>query len=808
MFKPSKMDLVNSERTLADFVPYSVHSSPFNMRTDRGDTLTVFKIAGVSHEAADDEDLLVWHDSLAGMVKGIGNGNIAFWSHTARRKRSEFPGGEFANNFAGRLNSKYRQHLAGADMMVNEHYLTMVLRKPRGLAGWLGGNNKKTVVALREAVDDANEVLDDLSDTVLASMQRYNTRRLGVYEQNGVLYSEAAEFLGFLVNGEWQPEPLTKGRIAYSMTTSRVSFGDEQFEIRTPEARMVGKLLGVTEYRTETTQTGHMNGLLTLPFEFVLSQSFACIDRLKAQDALKKQRKLLENADDAAVSQIEAIRVAEDDVASNRIVIGEHDLSLMLLAPDAGTLNKNVALARSALSNLGFKAIVEDACNEAAYFARLPGVFDMRVRPAPITSRNLVGFSSFHNYPSGRQDGNQWGPALTLLKSTSGTPFYFNFHLPPGGRKSVDEENQDDRVAGHTMILGPTGAGKTVVQCFMLAQAEKYKPTVFTFDKDQGQEIAIKAFGGQYWTLKNGEPSGFNPCAMPDTPENRSALTGIVKRCIRGENPNYEFSPARERELSEAIDGLYGMDFGHRNLSSLIQFFDRSDPDGNFHRLAKWTRRENGSLAWLLDNEVDRLSLSGNRHFGFDVTAFLENDETRTVVVQYLFHRMEQLIDGRRFILNMDEFWRLLMDPYFSKKALDAVKTYRKRNAIGVFGTQSPSDVLKSPISAPLIEQCVSQVYLPAPKASREDYIDGFKLTEREFDIIKREMPEKSLRGFLFKQGMDSCVCELNLRGFDDELAVLSGTAASVEVANAAIAKAGPDPEEWLPVFHDMRKSL
>ena len=187
------------------------------------------------------------------------------------------------------------------------------------------------------------------------------------------------------------------------------------------------------------------------------------------------------------------------------------------------------------------------------------------------------------------------------------------------------------------------------------------------------------------------------------------------------------------------------------------------------------------------------------------MTAFLDNDETRTATVMYLFHRMEQLIDGRRFILNMDEFWKMLLDPYFEKKALDAVKTYRKRNAIALFGTQSPGDVLSAGISQALIEQCVTQLYLPNPKAAKKDYIDGFKLTHREYEIIKDEMPEQGIRGFLFKQGTASTVCELNLRGFDDELAVLSGTASSVEIANKAIELAGENPQAWLPMFHKLR---
>lgn len=799
-----KQPQANATRSVGDWVPYTRHSNEFNVRTDKGDVLTVFKVAGAAHEAADSDDLQAWHEGLAGMMRNLADGQVAFYSHVVRRPRNEYPAGRFEEDFAGRLNEAYKAKVSDASLMVNELYFTVLLRKRTGIAGWMQGGGKKTQQEQIEAMADADAKLDELSDTVMSSMGRYSPRRLAVYEHNGGLYSEVLEFLGLLVNGEWQRMPLVKGRLSYVMATSRLSFGAEQIEVRTPTDRVLGKMLAINEYLTERTETGHLNNLLTLPFPFVMTQSFACLGKLEAQKAMKKQETLLRNAEDPAESQINAIVQAQDDLASNRIVAGEHHQSILVLAEDVKTLNDRVGMARAALAEDGFLVVVEDDCNEAAYWAQLPGNFEVRPRPSMITSRNLVGFSPFHNYPIGRMSGNQWGPAITLLKTSSGTPFYFNFHLPPKGKRAVDEDDTDERVAGHTLMLGPTGAGKTVIQTFMLAQAEKYKPTVFTFDKDQGQEIFIKAMGGKYLTLQNGQPSGFNPCALEDTPENRVFLEQLVKRCVRGDDLAFQFSPAREREITEAVKGIYGaVPFDQRRFSTLLQFFDPTDPDGVYARFRKWC--QGGALGWLMDNPIDEISLTGTRHFGFDVTAFLDNDETRTVTVMYLFHRMEQLIDGRRFILNMDEFWKMLLDPYFEKKALDAVKTYRKRNAIALFGTQSPGDVLSSSISQALIEQCVTQLYLPNPKAAKKDYIDGFKLTHREYEIVKDEMPEQGIRGFLFKQGTASTVCELNLRGFDDELAVLSGTAASVEIANKAIALAGENPDAWLPVFHKLR---
>ncbi|QAU23381.1 VirB4 family type IV secretion/conjugal transfer ATPase [Dyella sp. M7H15-1] len=800
----AKQALVNQARPIAEHVPVTSHITRHNVRLKGGEMATVFKIAGIAHEAADDEDLQGWHEALKGLLKNIGADDVAIWTHLLREPRNRYPDGYFDIGFASDLNDKYKASLQGLAMMVNSHYLTLIVRGKHGAAKWFDFGGKKTQQSIQDDIDAQSEHLDELADTVKAGLARYGARRLETYEYNGLVCSEVLEFYHYLLTCTWQRVAIPKGSARFAIGNARISFGVDQFEVRDMTSTRLGAIAAVSEYQVERTEPGHLVVALTIPFPFVLTQSFATYSKTKALAALDKQQRLLRNAKDKSSSQMESISDALDDLSASRSIYGEHHLSLMVLADTQRQLKERLAEARTMLSEAGFLAVREDECLEAAYFAQLPGNFDLRPRPAAISSGNFIGFTGFHNYPHGRTHGNQWGPALTLLKTTSGTPFYFNFHLPPGGRKGLDESKQDDRVAGHTLMLGPTGAGKTVIQTFMLAQAEKYKPTVFTFDKDRGQEIFIRAMGGQYHTLQNGKQTGFNPLALPDTPGNRQWVMDLVKRCIKGSDRDFRFSADREHEVQEAVNGVYRMPYATRRFSAIKEFFDPTDPNGNAARFSKWCA--GGSLGWLLDNPTDAISLGTGRHFGFDVTDFLENEETRTVTVMYLFHRMESLIDGRRFILNMDEFWKMLMDEYFEQKALDAVKTYRKRNALALFGTQSPADVLKSRINAQLIEQCVTQLYLPNAKARREDYITGFKLSEREYEIVRKDMVEQNLRGFLFKQGPNAAVCELNLRGFDDELAVMSGTAASVEWCERARASAGETPDDWLPVFQAIRR--
>ena len=222
------------------------------------------------------------------------------------------------------------------------------------------------------------------------------------------------------------------------------------------------------------------------------------------------------------------------------------------------------------------------------------------------------------------------------------------------------------------------------------------------------------------------------------------------------------------------------------------------------HASPPGARAAGGDYAWVFDNAEDAVvpRLAGHAIVGFDVTDFLDHEMSRTPVTLYLFHLVRHLLDGRRLVCWMDEFWRLLADPAFESFAKDGPKTWRKLNGVMALATQSASDVLSSPISRTIIEQTPTKVFFPNADANLEDYCRGFTLTEREFRLVKEEL-EPGSRRFLMKQGHQSVVCELDLKGFDAELAVISGRRSSVDIVNQLISRHGPDPGLWLPSFYE-----
>jgi type IV secretion system protein VirB4 len=257
-----------------------------------------------------------------------------------------------------------------------------------------------------------------------------------------------------------------------------------------------------------------------------------------------------------------------------------------------------------------------------------------------------------------------------------------------------------------------------------------------------------------------------------------------------------------QADLDQALQGTLALELAERRLSRFIEFLDPTNPEGIFARLSPWCAGAGGDLAWVFDNPTDSVvpRLAERPIIGIDGTDFLNHDVVRPAISFYLFHLVRALLDGRRLVLWADEFSRWLGDPAFSDFAKDGLKTWRKLEGVLCAATQSPSDALGSPIARTIVEQTPTKLLFPNVDATPEDYIDGFGLTEREYRLIKQELSPGS-RMFLVKRGRHSAVCQLDLKGFDAELAVISGRATSVEFLNRLIAERGEAPEGWLSAF-------
>ncbi|MBU1756378.1 MAG: VirB4 family type IV secretion/conjugal transfer ATPase, partial [Alphaproteobacteria bacterium] len=615
---------------------------------------------------------------------------------------------------------------------------------------------------------------------LMASLAAYGAQPLGDYESpQGAINNELLELLSALYNGEMRPvrRPSDDTDIGNMLPYRRVSFGLDALEQRGSGAPEFAAILGLKDY-PEATSPGLLDALLRLPFEMVVSESYAPQERQTARERMDLAIRRLKSADEEAAAERADMLSARDALGNGAVGFGDHHLTVLVRERDLVRLDDATAACAAALADTGAIAVREDTNLEPAFWGQFPGNEGYLVRRALISSANMASFGSFHGFALGKADGNHWGEAVTLLQTTSATPFFFNFHHGDLGNFSV---------------IGPSGSGKTVVMNFLAAQAQKFKPRTVLFDKDRGAELFIRGIGGRYDKISAGEPTGFNPMALADNATNRAFLRDWLGVLLKAEGPE------ESATIATAVDAAYSNDGSLRRLrhfKELLSGTRRPQPGDLADRLAAWIGE--GENGWLFDNAEDRLDLS-TRVVGFDMTALLENPKLRTPTMMYLFHRIEERLDGDPTMILIDEGWKALDDEVFAARIRDWLKTLRKRNALVGFATQSARDALESRISTALVEQTATMIFMPNSRARPEDYCDGFGLTQHEL-ALNRTLPAHS-RCFLIRQPDASVVVRLDLSGAPEVLTVLSGREGSVRRLDLLREAVGDNPADWFPTL-------
>ena len=766
------------ETSVGQRLPWSHHVDDQTIATRDGMLCQFLHIAGLPFETVDTEDLNYRHTIRESMLRGISSPHFAVYHHIVRRQVTARLPGVASNKFCAELDAAWAARLADRQMFVNDLFLTIVHRPLPGRSGL--ADAAAALFRRRQNAGVDKKALRDLSaasEAMVRSLSRYGARRLTVYDTPAGACSEGLEFLAFLLNGSLRPVLLPRGDIGHYLPDRRISFGVDAIDISAPiaEDRRFAAMLSVKDYPA-VTSPGMLDNLLRLPHEMVISQSFGFVDRTAALSRMNLALRRMRAVDDDAISLRDGLILAKDNVAAGRSGFGEHHLTVQVRSAQLAGLDGGVADVLAAFTDIGLIAVREDVAMEPAFWAQFPGNFKDIARRSLISTENFASFASLHNFPTGSAAGNHWGDAITVLETTSGTPYHFNWH-------------QGD--LGNFTIIGPSGSGKTVVLTFLLAQATKINPRIVFFDKDRGAEIFIRAIGGRYSVLRPGYPSGLNPLAMPDTPGNRRFLTGWVEQLL-----GRDLDSVDRETVARAVDANFEQEPALRRLRyfrELLAGTNRPAAGDLAHRLGAWVG--NGERAWLFDNENDEFDLSGTS-IGVDMTQLLDDPVTRTPAMMVLFHRVEERLDGTPTIIVVDEGWKALDDEVFVARIKDWEKTIRKRGGIVGFATQNARDALDSKIGPSIIEQAATQIFMPNPKAKNTDYRQGFGLTAHEFDLV-RTLPDTS-NCFLIKHGNDSVIARLDLTGLDRILTVLSGRESSVRLLDSLRARLGDDPALWL----------
>ena len=788
------------ERAVSHYIPYKHHVTNQIIACNDHEYMAVIKVGGRSADAADITEQDKWITEIHNVLRGQSLGKLGVYSHIARREVNEYPESEFPQTFAKEFDQQYRATFQKNALMVNELYLTLLIHPVDdpilGVVASLEKADAKRIAAWqKESIEDLGSAIR----AITATLQRYDVEVLGIVDRDGFAFSETAEFLAFLLSGQRVQIPVTRGYLNEAIVTARPVFAKygSLGELRSLQGNKLFGMLEITDFPKEV-RPGHLDALMSAKVEFVLTQSWGSFTGVNAKGLTKRHHRLLRDSNDDSPNQLKQLNDLVEDLNSGEIALGDYHATLLVYGDEPDTLAKSLSNIAALLAGKGIIAKNLEKGLEAGFWAQLPANWSWRTRPTPITSLNFLCFSSFHNQLTGKATGNPWGPAVSMFKTKTGSPYFFNYHV---SLEDVDETGK--RRPGNTMIVGQTGTGKTVLQGMLLTQAQKFGATAVVYDKDEGMHVLIRALRGLYFTLRYGESTRWQPLQMEPTERNVAFMKRWVAH-LASQNGE-EVSTLQRREISTAVDQLtQHIDMHNRSLSALTTLLP--NPMGvssiSVHeRLIPWCR--GGEYGWVFDNDEDDLNLAvpigHNPIFGFDLTELLDDDVVRGAATLYLQHRIDALHDGRRIIDLTDECQHPLKDEHFQRALQDDARTIRKKNGVMALSTQEPEAIADNPVGPSLIQQSATLIFLPNPKAVKETYINKFHLTEAEFKLVA-ELGEFS-RQMVIKQGSSVTVAELDLSGCQDALLVFSGSSDMARLAEQAIAELGDDPDKWLPLY-------
>ncbi|WP_326523209.1 conjugal transfer protein TrbE [Sphingomonas sp.] len=478
---------------------------------------------------------------------------------------------------------------------------------------------------------------------------------------------------------------------------------------------------------------------------------FIALDKTDATKALTKLRRQWFNKRKSVTAMLREVIYNQpvqllDSDADNKMV--DADLALQALGgdhvafgyltttitvsdADRARADEKVRAVERIVNGLGFTTIRESINAVEAWLGSLPGHVYANVRQPIIHTLNLAHLMPLSSVWAGPvRNAHLDGPPLLYAETSGSTPFRLSTHIGD---------------VGHMLIVGPTGAGKSVLLALLALQFRRYAGAqVYVFDKGFSARAAVLAMGGAHHALGLGsEHDGearaiaFQPLRHIDRGDERAWAAEWIAALLVHEH--VAVTPEIKEALWSALNSLATAPVEERTLTGLSLLLQSTALRS---ALSPYTLE--GPFGRLLDAAEDDLAIADVQCF--ETEALMGQAGVVAPVLTYLFHRLEERFDGRPTLLVLDEAWIFLDHPLFAARIREWLKTLRKKNVAVVFATQSLADIADSSIAPAIIESCPQRILLPNDRAiepqSRAAY-ERFGLNDRQIELVSRATPKR-----------------------------------------------------------------
>ncbi len=722
---------------LADFLPWAALVAKGVVLNKDGCLQRTARFRGPDLDSATPSELVAVTARLNNALRRLGSG----WALFVEARRDPAPGyppGRFPDAVSGLVDLERREQFAEAGAhFESRYYLTFVWRPPAEDAARVSG---LMIEGRAERGLDAWELTEGF-------VQRTD-RVLQLVE-------------GFMPEAAWLDDAQTLSFLHGAITTTRQT-------VRVPEtpmhldallatAPLTGGLeprLGDQHLRVLTvvgfptaTFPGLLDDLNRLAFAYRWSTRALMLDKTDAVRLLSRIRRqwfakrksvaailkeVMTNEAATLVDSDAANKAADADAAlqdlgADEVAQAFVTASVVVWDEDPRAATEKLRLVEKTIQGRDFTVVAETLNAVEAWLGTVPGHVYANVRQPPISTLNLAHMMPLSAVWAGpERDDHLAAPPLLHARTAGSTPFRLSLHVGD---------------VGHALVVGPTGAGKSVLLAMMALSFRRYAGAqIFAFDYGGSIRAATLAMGGVFHDLGGDAAPSLQPLARIDDLAERSWAAEWLSALLNRERAAP--TPEGRERLWSALGALASAPVDQRTISGLIALLQDSAL-----KLALRPYAIGGASGRLLDGEHETLKAASLETFETDGLMGAGADASGAgAVLAYLFHRIEHRLDGRPTLVIVDEGWLALDDPQFAGQLREWLKTLRKRNGSVVFATQSLADIQQSAIAPALIESCPTRLFLPNARAL-EPQIAGiyqrFGLNDRQVEIIARATPKR-----------------------------------------------------------------
>ncbi|API58605.1 conjugal transfer protein TrbE [Tardibacter chloracetimidivorans] len=526
----------------------------------------------------------------------------------------------------------------------------------------------------------------------------------------------------------------------------------------TPLTGGLEPMLGDAHIRTLTilgfpnlSRPGILDALNHQDFAYRWVTRFIALDKTDATKALTKLRRQWFNKRKSITALLREViynqpvqlldsdadnKVVDSDLAlqalgGDHVAFGHLTTTITVADTDCARVEEKVRAVERIVNGLGFTCIRESINAVEAWLSSLPGHVYANVRQPLVHTLNLAHLMPLSSVWAGpARNTHLDGPPLLYAETSGSTPFRLSTHVGD---------------VGHMLIVGPTGAGKSVLLALLALQFRRYRQAqVYIFDKGFSARAAVLAMGGAHHALglggedaDTGQAIAFQPLRHIDRADERAWAAEWIAALLAHEH--VVVTPEIKKSLWSALNSLATAPIEERTLTGLALLLQSAALRS---ALSPYTLE--GPFGRLLDAAEDDLAIADVQCF--ETEALMGQAGVVAPVLTYLFHRLEERFTGRPTLLILDEAWVFLDHPLFAARIREWLKVLRKRNVAVVFATQSLADIADSTIAPAIIESCPQRILLPNDRAiepqSQAAYV-RFGLNERQIELVSRATPKR-----------------------------------------------------------------